>query len=771
MPEDPAPPASPLHRPWSPDRRSALWKVLAWLQLAFGLALTAYAWNLVQGDVTRYAQARFDFRVSEILTALRDRVMAYELALRGGLALFDAVGDVSREQWKAFADTMDLNANYPGIQGLGYSPAVFPETRERHVAAMRAQGFPDYVIRPPGDREAYTPVIYLEPDNALNKKAFGFDTFSEAVRRAAIMRARDSARPSITGKITLVQEGTTNVQPGFIMFMPVYDTPAPPPTVELRRRRIKGYVNAPFRMHDLMRGVLPRGHQDVGYEIFDGDTASEDALLYRSAGLAAKADRQGKPLFTAEQHLDLFGRVWTIRFAALPSFESTVDRRLPYFIGASGVAITLLLFAIIRALLTARAGFALLARTRRHESELLQGILGNFPAPYLLVDAGQRVLQTNQRFMEMLDIDGPPESLDGKTVAEVYYRDPAHETMAGKSIAEGVIYQSVEVNTKSHKGRDKIILANISPLYDIDNLCIGGLCIYVDLTERRQMEIKLARVGKLEAIGQLAAGIAHEINTPTQYVGDGVTFLRDAFAGLSRLLALAEGYAAQPEVVGEEAARTLRMLLEEIDAPFLRDEMPAAIASIFDGIGRISSIVAAMRRFSHSSGDRSQAVNLADMARATLEISRNEWKYVATVDLECEPDMPEVRCQPDEISQVLLNIVINAAHAVSDVVKDGAPAGRIAIRIRKDGDMAEIAVSDTGPGIPEDIRDKVFNIFFTTKDVGKGTGQGLAIAYDIVAAKHGGSLTFVSEPGRGTTFFVRIPIDGSPSRSSEDATP
>ena len=760
MQPPPAPVATTGRPGWSPDRRMALWKALAWCQLAFGLALTGYAWMLVQGDVTAHARARFDFRVSEILTALRDRVTAYELALGGGLALFNAVGDVSREQWQAFAATMDLNANYPGIQGLGYSPAIFPDTREAHVAAMRAQGFPDYAIRPPGDRDAYTPVVYLEPDTGLNKKAFGFDTFSEAVRRAAIERARDTAKPSITGKITLVQEGTTNVQPGFIMFMPVYGTPAPPPTVELRRRLIKGYVNAPFRLYNLMRGILASDHQDVGFEIFDGDAPSETALLYRSEGLADDPAKPGPPLFADTRRLEILGRTWTIRFAALPGFEAAMDRRLPVFITASGLAITLLLFVIIRALLAARAGVELLERTRQHESDLLQGILGNFPAPYLLVDASQRVLQTNARFLEMLDIDGPVEGLTGKHLAEVYYRDPAHETMAGKSIAEGVIFQGVEVNTKSHKGRDKVILANISPLYDINNACIGGLCIYVDLTERRQMEIKLARVGKLEAIGQLAAGIAHEINTPTQYVGDGVTFLRNAFEDLCRVLALVEDQAGRPEAVGEAPARAMRELLEDIDAAFLRAEIPAAIDNIFDGISRITSIVAAMRRFSHSSGDRTQAVNLADLARATLEISRNEWKYVAEADLDSDPDLPDVRCQADEISQVLLNIVINAAHAVAEAAQEGGAPGRIGLRLRRVGDMAEIAVSDTGAGIPEAIRDKVFNMFFTTKDVGKGTGQGLAIAYDIVVAKHGGSLTFESEPGRGTTFFVRLPIDG-----------
>ncbi|MBI4804793.1 MAG: CHASE domain-containing protein [Desulfovibrio sp.] len=752
---------------WPSDRLILLGKSASWILLALSLAGTTFAWYLANGAVSSHARANFEFRTTEITNAIRDRIGAYVLALRGGAALFNASRTVTMTQWKDFAATMDLNTNYPGIQGLGYSPAIFPDTKEQHIAEMRSQGFPDYAIRPPGDREAYTPVIYLEPDNALNKKAFGFDTFSNDVRRAAIERARDTAKPTITGKITLVQEGTTNVQPGFIMFLAVYKSQEPPATVEERRLSIKGYVNAPFRMYNLMNGIIPDTQNDVAFEVFDGSEMADASLMYRSEALTSNREQIRPASFVSIERMEILGRPWTVRLSALEEFENAIDRRVPYFIACSGLIVSLLLFAVFRAFLRDRVNILLLEQARKHESELLRGILDNFPMPYILVDAKQRILKTNTRFIEMLELDVSIEGCNGKTLKEISCHDAEYIELIEKSISDGAVLQNAEVHTKSCKGKDKVMLVSISPLYDIDKVCIGGLCIYMDLTERRQMEIKLASVGKMEAIGQLAAGIAHEINTPTQYVGDGVTFLRDSFADISRVLTQVEHYAAQPDAVGEVAAQAMKELLHDVEAEFLQKEIPSTINRIFEGIERISTIVQAMRRFSHSSGDRMLTVDLENVVRTTVEISRNEWKYVSTMELDFSKDLPNVRCQQDEISQVLLNIIVNASHSVADVVKNKNELGKITIRTRKVDDMAEISISDTGSGIPEEVRDKVFNMFFTTKDVGKGTGQGLAIAYESVVNKHEGSLTFSTEVGVGTTFYVRIPIDGPKNSKNE----
>jgi signal transduction histidine kinase len=284
-----------------------------------------------------------------------------------------------------------------------------------------------------------------------------------------------------------------------------------------------------------------------------------------------------------------------------------------------------------------------------------------------------------------------------------------------------------------------------------------------DGSAQRHHAAQLAHAQKLEAIGQLAAGIAHEINTPTQFVGDNTRFLQDAFRDL---LVLLERYAGlldaarcgtvTPAQVGEVEAA-----LKTADLDYLSAEIPLAIQQSLEGIQRVTSIVRAMKEFAHPDTGEFKPLDLNSAVENTLTVARNEWKYVAEVVTDLEPNLPLVPCLPGEINQVLLNILINAAHAIADAIGDQAgDKGKITIRTRRAGAWVEIRIGDTGSGIPESIRTRVFDPFFTTKGVGKGTGQGLAIAHAVVVKKHHGTITFESEVGRGTTFIVRLPLDG-----------
>jgi PAS domain S-box-containing protein len=309
-------------------------------------------------------------------------------------------------------------------------------------------------------------------------------------------------------------------------------------------------------------------------------------------------------------------------------------------------------------------------------------------------------------------------------------------------------------------GKDGFFVVTIGPLWNEEGGYDGYMMLGDDISEVKFLEAQLANAAKLEAVGQLAAGIAHEINTPVQYVGDSVTFLQDTFSDLGRLVAKSEEYCNNPDTVGVAAAESMRNLLEEIDAEFIKSEAPKTFERIFEGIEHISTIVQAMRRFAYTDGDVKTAVQIHNAIDTTLVISRNEWRYIADAVTEFDPDLAEIMCLPGEMNQVLLNIIVNAAHAIGDVVAGTPDKGTITVSTRKDGEFAEIRIRDTGTGIPEGVGNKVFNLFFTTKEVGKGTGQGLAIAYDIIVHKHGGSITYESESGRGTTFIIRLPIHG-----------
>ena len=287
-------------------------------------------------------------------------------------------------------------------------------------------------------------------------------------------------------------------------------------------------------------------------------------------------------------------------------------------------------------------------------------------------------------------------------------------------------------------------------------------CAFVrDITERRRMEDELAHAQKMESIGQLAAGIAHEINTPTQYIGDNVRFLQDAFGDIQRLLRAFDQLlrAAQEHAVGAELIAEIESLIQQADVPYLASEIPKAIQQSLEGVERVATIVRAMKEFSHPGRGQKQAIDLNHAIDTTLTVSRNEWKYLADVVTDFDPSLPLVPCLPGEFHQVILNLVVNAAQAIANVAGDGPQRkGTITVRTRRDGDWAEIRIADTGTGIPAEISAKVFDPFFTTKEVGKGTGQGLSIAHFIVVEKHRGTITFETKVGRGTTFIIRLPI-------------
>jgi PAS domain S-box-containing protein len=288
-----------------------------------------------------------------------------------------------------------------------------------------------------------------------------------------------------------------------------------------------------------------------------------------------------------------------------------------------------------------------------------------------------------------------------------------------------------------------------------------GMC--EDITERNLLREQLLQAQKLESVGQLAAGIAHEINTPTQYIGDNVRFLKDAFLDLKNLVASYERLlqAAQNSTLSGDTIQEISAAVEQADAGYLLDEIPKAIDQTLEGITRVSTLVSAMKEFSHPGTKEKVLVDLNHAINSTITVARNEWKYVADIETDFDPSLPLIPCQAGEFNQVILNLIVNAAHAIANVVRDGGfEKGKIKIQTRNCLEWAEIRVQDTGSGIPEGVRTRIFDPFFTTKEIGKGTGQGLAIARSVVVDKHGGTIHFETETGKGTTFVIHLPHDG-----------
>jgi signal transduction histidine kinase/ligand-binding sensor domain-containing protein len=283
--------------------------------------------------------------------------------------------------------------------------------------------------------------------------------------------------------------------------------------------------------------------------------------------------------------------------------------------------------------------------------------------------------------------------------------------------------------------------------------------------ERDAVEVQLRQTHKLEAVGQLAAGIAHEINTPTQFVGDNTRFVATSFASLQRVLTLYAGLlaAAKTQSISPDQIAALDKAIQDEDLEYLFQEIPTSLSQVLDGVDRIAKIVRAMKEFSHPGSREKDVADLNQAIESTVTVARSEWKYVADLKLELDPTLPPVVCYVGEFNQSILNLIVNASHTIADVVnKNPGTKGLITVSSKRDGDFAEIRVRDTGTGIPEEVRPRLFEPFFTTKAVGKGTGQGLSVVYATCVKRHGGTVTFETEVGKGTTFILRLPLGTQP---------
>lgn len=298
---------------------------------------------LVGNLIERNRVAELETEIEAIQNAVHDRLEIYTSALYGGKGLFDASVFVDRDEWKAYIESLQISENYPGIQGIGYSEWIPRDELANHEKRIQAEGFPNYFVKPQGDREVYTAIVYLEPFDIRNQQAFGFDMFQESIRRDAMERARDTASAALSGKVTLVQEIDDDVQAGFLIYVPVYDKDVLLNTVQERNNALLGYVYSPFRMDNFMRGILAT-HEGINIEIFDNElmvNGEENARMYGEP-LA------GDSFVTLSKALDYAGRTWEFRYTMLDTYGlDTVSRLVPYMVVFVGFLISLLISFVV----------------------------------------------------------------------------------------------------------------------------------------------------------------------------------------------------------------------------------------------------------------------------------------------------------------------------------------------------------------------------------------------------------------------------------------
>lgn len=394
------------------------------------------------------------------------------------------------------------------------------------------------------------------------------------------------------------------------------------------------------------------------------------------------------------------------------------------------------------------------------QAEKASAITNNLSVGVTMFDTNMKVIEFNRRMHQWF-----PEIHLGKKIPCCHTIDPSLEgshcqdcpmlaTFRTGSIGE------TERSLTTWQGEREFRIVT-SPVFDRHGLVQAGVALYEDITEKKLLERDLRQAQKLEAVGQLAAGIAHELNSPIQFVGDNIRFLRESFASYSKILGRYEWFwqkLASDGVIMEQANRELAGERESADLDFLEEEIPRTFEQTLEGIGRIEKIVRAMKEFSHPGNEEKTLANINAILQTTITICRNEWKYVARMETDLAEDVPLIPCYAGEIGQVFLNIIVNGAHAIGEAIENGRTGlGEIAIVSRRHGDKVRICIRDNGDGIPENLRNRIFEPFFTTKQRGKGTGQGLAIARRVIVDRHQGVLSFASEKGQGTTFIIDLP--------------
>lgn len=467
----------------------------AWTILGIALVVTAVAWNAVRADVESHARERFDFRVKEIISGIEARMQAYEQVLKGGVALFAASGAVTREQWRTYASWLTIERNYPEILGIGFARVLSPAEKKAHIEQMRAEGFSDYTIWPEGERAEYTSIVYLEPFSGRNLRAFGYDMFSEPARRAAMERARDEGEAAISGKITLVQESEKDVQPGFLMYLPVYRSGAATSTLHLRRSALVGYVYSPFRVHDLMHGIAGRGVPDLDIEIHDGDEAAPSALMYDE-----DPEHGEPPLFEKTELIHIAGRGWTLHFSSEPSFESAIEAQKPLIVLAGGLSTALLLFALVSSLSSAKTRAVKLAQAMtsnlKDSEEANRLIVETAHSAFISINGDGVITRWNSQAERVFgwraeEAIGQPLA---KTIIPAKYRE-AHRRGLEKFLQSGegpLLNRRLELSALRKDGIEFPIELTISPMRTKDGFVFNAFVS--DVSERKQVEEEARRM-------------------------------------------------------------------------------------------------------------------------------------------------------------------------------------------------------------------------------------------------------------------------------------
>lgn len=717
------------------DRRNRF----AWMVLLVCFALTLLAWYGVYRQAIRNAEQQFELHVRDVVYSIEERLRQHEQILLGCAGLFEASESVERAEWHTYVERLRLKENYPGIQGIGYVQVIKPADLEAHIAAIRAEGFVDYTVRPAGDRSLYSSTIYLEPFTGRNLAAFGYDMMSEATRAKAMRMAAESGKTIVSGKVKLVQETHGKEQAGFLMYLPIYRKHRLLTTPAQRWNALQGFVYSPYRVDDLMEGILGNRMLMLDFVVFDGTAETDETRMFVSGEESASAMRAVRAKMSAVRTIQAYGHTWTVHLYSRPKFEARFQSPLSTVILVLGGGISVLLFILVLFLLSRREraeeiAKSMVADIRSSEKKLRQ----SEARIQAIVDGAQHLIITTdtegiiQSFNHAAErsLGYRAEEVIGKFTPALFHDADEISRRTQELVDAGIPVEPgfgvFAVRAREDAGGDTHewtyirkdgsrfpVSLTITASRDERGEINAFLGIAADITERQKIE---------RMKSEFISTVSHELRTP-------LTSIRGA-------LALIAG-----GVVGELPAAAKPL----VDIAHKNSER---LILLVNDILDMEKIEAGKMEL------KAMPLELMSLLKQSLDANQ-AYAEQYHVSYELEGDLPGAMVSVDanRMLQVFANLLSNAS-------KYSPVGGKVSVALERIGQHIRVAVKDNGPGITDEFKNRIFQKFAQadSSDTRKkgGTGLGLSITKAIVE-QMGGRIWFDSTPDVQTVFYVEFP--------------
>ncbi len=718
--------------------------------LVTGLAGSFYTGYRSKVSIEKTLTHEFAMSCTELRGKIDARLRAHAQLLRGGVAYFSVADTVTRQSWADFVRVQKIDMNLPGIQGLGFS-LLIPKTQlTEHIRQIRQEGFSDYSVRPPGEREIYTSIIYLEPFDARNKRAFGYDMFSEPTRRAAMIQARDYNVAALSGKVMLVQETQDDVQIGTLMYVPFYRPGLLINTVEERRAAILGWVYSPYRMNDLMYGILSSedtyGENNLGVLIYDNDTLTPDGLLFKSA-----ADSMETLNFSTLQltmPIEFNNKRWTLVFTQTPAQPHLVIFREAWVVLIGGIIISFLMLSLFLSILNTRESARQMAlhltQELRESEQKFRTLVENSSVGIYMMDAHENCLFVNRKWLEITGLSFE-EALNATWKKGLLKEDQERIARNWSKSVQSLGAWHYEYCFGNANGKVVWISGSTAAFTSETGEIQGYIGTNIDITDRKLAEAErerllteLARKNKeLEGLVYIAS---HDLRSPlvniqgfSQNLGKYVNQMANA---LQKTDTLADLQAALLPIVTDKIPRALKF----IEAGSLKMD------SVIDGLLRLSRIGRVQLQLAPI---EMEAFIQSVLNAAAFQVEKMNARIIV--------EKPLASCAGDknQLSQVFSNLLDNALK-----YHDPERPLTITFSSKKSAQHITYTVTDTGLGLAPESQEKIWELFYRqeTNRI-PGEGLGLPMARRIVE-RHNGRIWVESQLGQGSQFYVELPVIG-----------